>query len=229
MRKKAHSDFFNNYAYNFTFVRPYCNYLFITVIFNYSTILKMKKALLLLLPAVAAALATHAQTVNYGFKGGLNLSNNTENFSHYFPSYYGGGFAEIKLNKRWALQPEILYSRTGEDYKSNGATVFKERKSYLNIPLMVKYYITPKLYVEAGPQMNILLDAQQETPGYKQNINQYFKRVTLSAGAGVGYKLPYNLGVSARYMFGVNNESKSGNLRTSGAQVGVNYTFQRKK
>lgn len=48
----------------------------------------MKKTLLLLLPFVVAALATHVQTVNYGVKGGLNLSTQHDEFSTYYPSFF---------------------------------------------------------------------------------------------------------------------------------------------
>lgn len=192
----------------------------------------MKKALLLLLPSMAAALATHAQQVNYGIKGGLNLSNDITRFERYYPAFYAGGFAELKFNKHWAFQPELLFAKSGDYYRytsTEGVYFSRKTQGYLNIPVMVKYYITPKLYVEAGPEAGILLYANEKTESYKRSYRQQFRRASLNAGAGIGYQLPLGLGVSARYMFGVSNKSEGGSLYTSNLQVGVNYTIKRKK
>lgn len=189
----------------------------------------MKKALLLLLPFTAAALATHAQKMNYGIKGGLNLSNDVFSFDRYYPSFYGGGFAELKFSKHWSVQSELLYSQSGEYHTDHTGAFTKKKYDYLNIPMMVKYYIIPNLYVEMGPELNILLKAKEETNIDQRDLSPYYRRTNLSAGAGIGYKLPFGLGISGRYMFGVSNKSQSGSYYTSNLQLGVNYTFQRKK
>jgi Outer membrane protein beta-barrel domain len=192
----------------------------------------MKKALLLLLPSMATALATHAQEMSYGIKGGLNLSNDILFFDRYYPSFYGGGFAELKFNKRLAFQADVLFAKAGNYSKYQGDQILyfnRRTQGYLNIPIMVKYYITPKLYVEAGPEAGILLYANEETESYRKSVRERFRKTNLNAGAGIGYKLPFGLGVNARYMFGVSNKSEGGSFYTSNLQVGVNYTFKKKK
>ncbi|HEY9257566.1 porin family protein [Chitinophaga sp.] len=192
----------------------------------------MKKALLLLLPFTAAALATHAQEVSYGIKGGLNLSNDILFFDRYHPAFYGGGFAELKFNKHLAFQADLLFAKSGSysKYDYDNVRYFdKKTQGYLNIPVMVKYYITPKLFVEAGPEAGILFYANEETEKYKTSTRERFRKTSLNAGAGIGYKLPFGLGINARYMFGVSNKSEGGSLYTSNLQVGMNYTFKRKK
>lgn len=192
----------------------------------------MKKALLLLLPFTAAALTTHAQEMSYGIKGGLNLSNDIVLFDRYYPAFYGGGFAELKFNKHLAFQADLLFTKSGNysKYQSDKTIYFDRRtQGYLNIPVMVKYYITPKLYVEAGPEAGILLYANQETESFRKSVKERFRKTALNAGAGLGYKLPCGLGVNARYMFGVSNKSEGGSLYTSNLQVGLNYTFNKKK
>lgn len=192
----------------------------------------MKKALLLLLPSMAAALNTHAQEMNYGIKGGLNLSNDVFLFNRYYPAFYSGGFAELKFNKHLAFQADLLFAKSGTYSKFQGNDVLyftRKTQGYLNIPIMVKYYVTPKLYVEIGPEAGILLYANEETENYKTSTKERFRKTCLNAGTGIGYKLPFGLGVNARYMFGVSNKSEGNTLYTSNLQVGLNYTFKKKK
>lgn len=191
----------------------------------------MKKALLLL-PSMAAALNTHAQEMNYGIKGGLNLSNDVFLFNRYYPAFYAGGFAELKFNKHLAFQADLLFAKSGTYSKFQGNDVLyftRKTQGYLNIPIMVKYYVTPKLYVEIGPEAGILLYANEETENYKTSTKERFRKTCLNAGTGIGYKLPFGLGVNARYMFGVSNKSEGNTLYTSNLQVGLNYTFKKKK
>jgi len=189
----------------------------------------MKKALLLLLPSMATAMVMHAQKMSYGIKGGLTLSNEINRFEYYFPSFYAGGFAELKFSNHWGVQSELQYSQSGE-YNTGHKGAFTKRKyDYLNIPLMVKYYIIPNLYVEMGPEINILLKATMENNNEKADYTPYYRHTNLSAGAGIGYKLPFGLGISTRYMFSVSDKSQSGSFYPCNLQVGLNYTFKKKK
>lgn len=194
----------------------------------------MKKILLLLLPFVAAALTIRAQTIHYGVKGGLGLSSKTSKLNPVFPSFYGGGFANFKLNDHWSLQPEVIYSYNGQNQKFMvlhpgeplQTLTFKTREQYLSIPVMVQYHITPKLYVEAGPEVSMLLDAKQGSAGNWQHYTSYYHRFTLAGSVGVGYKLPFGLGVSARYMHGITKSI--GAEYNSNLRVGIDYTFGKK-
>src|SRR6476620_12597493 len=117
----------------------------------------MKKVLLSAV-ALFAFGAASAQSVKFGVKAGLNVANVTVS-NDYFgvtsPStstkigFHVGGLAELKLTDKFAIQPDLLFSMQGATTKSSendfaGFTSTSEDKinlSYINIPVMFKYYI----------------------------------------------------------------------------------------
>ncbi|NML37157.1 PorT family protein [Chitinophaga sp. G-6-1-13] len=196
----------------------------------------MKKFLFALLAVTSVATGTYAQKkVNYGLKAGLNLSNSNAQFDDIRAGIFAGGFAEIKLNKHWALQPELVYYRNvspGLAYFTPDDHVVraKKKEDFIAIPLMVKYYIKPKLYVEAGPEVNFVLAAKEEGLGHSQNITFLYDRLNVSGSLGVGYQLPHGFGVNARYSLGVQSPGVGPSATTynNTGKVGITYTFKRK-
>jgi len=98
------------------------------------------------------------------------------------------------------VQPELLYSQKGSDYKE---TIFdlKRRLTYLDLPVPVRYQ-SGSFFGEVGPQVGFLLSANAkssqggETTDIKDNYN------TLDFGylLGVGYQpVRGGFGVGLRY------------------------------
>lgn len=56
-----------------------------------------------------------AQSTRFGVKGGLNISNFTgyQEDVKSLAGFHVGGFAEIKVAKKIAIQPEFLFSTQG--------------------------------------------------------------------------------------------------------------------
>ncbi|MBC9913730.1 porin family protein [Chitinophaga varians] len=193
----------------------------------------MKKMLFVSLAAMSAAAGAYAQKkVNFGLKGGLNISNNDARFDNFRPGAYAGGFTEIKLNKHWAVQPELVYYRNqnpGQYYTTPDDHVAqaKRKEDYISIPLMVKYYAKPKLYVEAGPEVNYLIDAKEDIYGDTHSIIGHYNRLNVSGSLGIGYQLPRGFGVNARYSLGVQTRENATFYNNTG-KVGITYTFEGK-
>lgn len=188
----------------------------------------MRKILFVLLAAMLAAVGTYAQKVNYGFKGGLNISTAHSSFQ---PGIYAGGFAEIKVNKHWAIQPELLYYRNRDkaSYYLGDTKQYKEKGTdYIAVPVMVKYYIKPKLYVEGGPEVNLITAAKETSEGHISNTTHTYNQLGLSGSVGVGYQLPLGFGVNARYSLGTQSRNSPVDIYNSTVKVGVSYTIQRK-
>jgi hypothetical protein len=115
----------------------------------------MKKVFLTAVAVFGFAFA-NAQEVKYGAKAGLNLSNFAGDLegASTKAGFQIGGYAEIKISDKFAVQPELLFSAQGAkskiSYTQLGISFTEkstEKLNYLNIPVMAKYYATEKLYI----------------------------------------------------------------------------------
>lgn len=158
------------------------------------------KKLLVTAFAVCGLLNTNAQEVKIGIKGGLNFSEiNWVNSQNKFrTSDFNAGFmAEIPISEKISFQPELLYSGQG------GSSI---NLSYLNMPLIGKYYLTKELSIEAGPQVGYLFSAKTGT----RNVKRSFNKFDFGASLGLGYKFNNGFNFGVRYNRGltkINNTS----------------------
>jgi hypothetical protein len=74
-----------------------------------------KKAVIVLFTFFAMVTMQGQATFKPGLRGGLSLSTISEMHADYRPDFYIGGFGEINLTKRYALQPELNYIRQGSN------------------------------------------------------------------------------------------------------------------
>ncbi|RZL41864.1 MAG: PorT family protein, partial [Pedobacter sp.] len=74
----------------------------------------MKKIIVSVLTIFTFGL-THAQEIDYGVKGGLNIANLTGDIENAKSkvSLHVGGFVQFKVNEKFSVQPELLYSQQG--------------------------------------------------------------------------------------------------------------------
>ncbi|RAJ83506.1 outer membrane protein with beta-barrel domain [Chitinophaga dinghuensis] len=191
----------------------------------------MKKLILSGVLAIGAFLSTQAQSIHFGLKGGLNIDKmtNTDNAKTQ-AGFHVGGFVNIGLTKEWAIQPELLYS--GQGVKKDNPSPFADvtlKTDYLNIPVMIQYSIVPSFYLEAGPQVGILVGAKQKIGSNSKDVKNQLSGADFGLGFGCGYKFDCGFGVSGRYMFGitnaVNSDYSNSTSKNSVAQVGVFYQF----
>ena len=86
----------------------------------------MKKILLVAVMFLATSAAVNAQFVQIGVKAGANFANQTggSDFDGIsvdkegITSYHAGLVAELKLLEKFSIQPELLYTTQGAEYKS---------------------------------------------------------------------------------------------------------------
>jgi hypothetical protein len=130
---------------------------------------KIMKKIILTLTVSFAMLAQSAYAqirFDLGVKGGLNfagLSNvSTSNLKASYENrtgYHFGAYAMIKITK-FAIQPEIIFSRQGQNYTlPNSTSNLTSNFDYINIPVMVKFYVAGGLNLQAGPQFGFLSSA----------------------------------------------------------------------
>ncbi|MFV7235983.1 MULTISPECIES: porin family protein [Flavobacterium] len=208
----------------------------------------MKKYILTAVTVFVFAL-TNAQKVNFGAKAGLNVANLTGYFPDSSPliGFNAGIFTEIKITDKFAVQPELLFSTQGNKMKIpvlDASSVFlysydgKWNLSYLNLPVMAKYYILDKLSIEAGPQIGLLLSAKAKyssdralpslnTSTSEYDIKNYLKSIDLGLNFGAVYDVSKNLSVNFRYNLGlanINNEPmSSSNIKNKVFSLSLGY------
>lgn len=156
----------------------------------------MKKIIMTAI-AVMAFTFSNAQETRFGVKGGLNIATigGADN-ANALVGFQVGGFAEIKILKKLAIQPELLYSAQGAKMDSSLSSDYTVNLNYINVPVLAKYYITDAFTVEAGPQIGFLVSSK--------NVYDE-KTVDVGFNIGAGYYLTENFSVGIRYTIGLSN------------------------
>jgi len=188
-----------------------------------------KKFLAVFTLAMAITSVSLAQGFHMGIKGGSNLLKiEDKSFKDEFKFGYNlGAFAEINFNKKWGVQPEVLWSqstyRTATDIdqiipgSKNDVDV---KLNYLQIPLLLSYRPVKFLSLQAGPQFGILIN---EDRTLLQNGGDAFKKGDFSMLAGAQLNLgPIKAG--ARYVIGltdINDLPNQEEWKNTGFQVYV--------
>jgi hypothetical protein len=168
----------------------------------------MKKTILLLALGLGISTAAQAQyrgrggNVSLGIKAGASLTdfvgvNAHDGFGNTYENRFGfhaGVFANIGFAKLFAFQPELLYSQKGAKTQNVDE---RFRLHYVDVPL-VFHFNTDGFFLEAGPQVGILLAAKRQVGNTSVDIDNY-KTVDLGYVAGLGYQLKHGLGAGLRY------------------------------
>ena len=183
----------------------------------------MKKNFLVAAIAVLGFSNVSAQKIKFGAKGGFNLasvSGKNTTGKEVVTSFNLGVLSEIPVTTKFSFQPELMYS--GQGYSFNDQTI---ALSYLNLPLMGKYYVAKGLSVEVGPQIGFLFSAKNEDI----NVKDSFKKLDFGVNFGLGYKFDNGLNFGARYNMGltdINNvKNPVGTIKNSVFQFSVGYFF----
>lgn len=203
-----------------------------------------RNKLALVLISFFAIAGTQAQ-VNFkpGLRAGLSLSTISEMHADYRPDFYLGGFGELNLTKRYALQPEINYTRQGSnnvarnfidpDTQSEGIEYEDLQLNYVSLSLINKFTFGQGFQIQFGPALDFLV-----------NDNLAFRKTSrdFSFVAGLGYRMPSGLAFEFRlkkgfldvldsdyYSNNSNDHYLFGNYNTNvNLQIGVSYSFDAK-
>ena len=168
-----------------------------------------------------------SQTLTFGVKAGANLGKiSGQSFKNeYNLGYHLGAFATIG-GKKWAIQPEVLWSQVNTDTATSFSQITQLNNvgniklQYLTIPIMVNYNLSNLLSIQAGPQFGILLD---KSKNLVQNGKDAFKSGDFSLAAGLQLNL-LKFRVYGRFIGGLtnlNNIQSSDTWKVNMIQVGV--------
>jgi long-subunit fatty acid transport protein len=194
----------------------------------------MKLSLLFVITLLFVSITVNAQQeyFEYGFKGGLNLSNITgdgEEVSGYDTrtSMNIGMYGLYKILPKLGLQAELLYSEQGFSERFDSEIINIDeiksltRMQYINVPVIVSYNLIEQLWIEGGVQVGYLVNAEEEREerfindsnqliSETETIDQTSTYESLELGllGGLRYKLSQNFMIQARYQKSINDIDK---------------------
>lgn len=177
--------------------------------------------------------AANAQKVSFGIKGGVNIYDiHNSNGIDYNPvvGLHAGVLSHIHLTKHFALQPEVVFSTNGANYRYTGNET-RYNLGYINVPVLVQYMFNSGLRVQAGPQVGFLVHAVSKDNNFKENIREDLNAVDFGLATGASYQIPNTgFGFDARLNLGLTDINKNGTVRSTnrGLQLGVFYIFPKK-
>ena len=173
-----------------------------------------------------AAIGVNAQGLQFGVRGGLNLSTESKNKSiellsdnKFKTGLHIGGVANYTFNDRFELEGDLLYSLQGYKdciyFTADAQTVISKdhyvNSHYLNLPIAVKYHFFKGAYIEFGPQFGLLLAKKDKLEGVEtENAfpSESTKKFDFGLLGGLGYKFENGIFVDARYVHGFTGTSK---------------------
>lgn len=170
----------------------------------------MKK---LLFAFIAVFFVMGVQAQEFGVKAGYTMITakaDVEGFSvsDDFSGFFVGLTSEFGISEAFAIQPEVLYASV-------------EDVSFLYVPVMAKYYVTPQFSLQAGPQVNFSLDADDMENEFGLDI-----------AFGLGYAITEDFFIDARYGFEITNRLSNQDFdgmdvegRYNTLMIGVGYKF----
>ena len=188
---------------------------------------------ILVVVIVIFTLNVNAQNVKFGVKGGLNISSiygseNSDVESRY--SFHIGGLAEVEISEKLSFQPEVVFSSQGSKFNISGeyfdlhggvnSDFFNIESTstlnYINIPLILKYYVFDGFSLEFGPQVGYLLSVKTETNHTVDGeiVSEISKTkdglnvIDFGVNIGLGYKLQNGIFFNSRFNLGLNAINK---------------------
>jgi hypothetical protein len=169
---------------------------------------------LALLATVTATVAPAQVSVNFGVRGGLNMST-----FHYSGTgevsprlgFIGGAFSNVRLHEMFSVQPEVLYASRGARLTPAGEPMSEYRADYIQVPLLFKFHtptlagMTPSIY--AGPTVAFKVSESVRTAGVATNVGAFeTTEFGVAFGTDVGVAVigqRTNLGIGLRYALGL--------------------------
>ena len=176
----------------------------------------MRKILFLLLFSYAKISAaqpvTEAPFKYFGFQAGVNVSNMNFNLgstapdttikSAWKPGFTFGVILKLPISESFSLQPEWSFTRR---YGTDNSIGIDYRLDYLSMPLLLKYAISDRFELLAGPQFELLIDAQSTDKGEVADITHNVEERSIGMVGGLEIHIGDAFFISGRYLQGFNN------------------------
>jgi len=163
-----------------------------------------------------------------GLKGGANISNTTglEHTDNKIGWYFGGVF-QLRQNRKFFIQPELIYSTKGHRFKPPYGIIDGALKlNYITAPLLAGLKVNDRLSVLLGPEFGFLANSKVRYLRSVGDATGEYRRFDLAADVGLSYKINTKLGLEARYGYGLSHFYFSDFQPRTLGRKGRNQVFQ---
>ncbi len=204
----------------------------------------MKKTMIALVCMLMAAGTAMAQkTFTFGPKIGVDYTHQWgENINDESAlNYQAGVFMEYRFDNKFAIAPEVVFATHNRPkWEWHDSWLSEEpardvtttsQVNYINIPVMFKYYATPSLSLDLGPQFGFMVYGKStdkwEDGGKKMKEKHDIGDRSFDFGIGLGatYNFNQKVFVQVRYTLGLVPLYKGSHARNGNAQLSVGYRF----
>ena len=175
---------------------------------------KIAIALMCMIMVTGAALAQKTFTI--GPKVGVDYTNYWGKGAEHGGqlNYQAGLFMEYRFNDRFSVAPEVVFAAQGGKYEIKRLDDYykdTDHINYINVPVMLKFYVTPELSIDLGPQVGFnvyskntaVLKEGGEKDKIKTDLKDYTKSVDFGVGLGLTYNITDEVFVQGRYTMGL--------------------------
>lgn len=195
----------------------------------------MKKIALLVIVILSTTVSfsqSWSDELQFGLRGGLNLSNVSGDDIDDPDSrkgFYAGFLVEAPVSERVSLQPEIFYAQQGidlADQENQEDSAFKV--DYIQVPLLFKIYLIDGLNIHAGPQFGFKINEEIDLNSDLISINMEtdaVKDFDFQLTGGLEYKFGEIFFVQGRYYRGFTPVYEDADIYNSVWSFGVGATF----
>ena len=197
----------------------------------------MKKVFVLIAAAIVS-MSAMAQ-VQFGAKVGVDATNFWgKDTPHGMQlNYQAGLLMECKFNPHFAIAPEVVFAAQGGKVTRTVDLVKSDctyHTNYINVPVMLKYYVSPAFSIDFGPQVGFNVYSKMTAKGkagnaeakWTDDLKDGTKSVDFGLGLGGTYNLTDNAFVQARYTMGLTNVFKGdGDCKNGNIQIAFGMKF----
>ncbi len=187
----------------------------------------MRKIILALMCMLLTAGAAMAQKkFTFGPKVGVDLTH-----------FWGSGTKFYESNRVQLNYQVGVFAEQGGIVKEHGIPtgIYKDiyTTNYINVPLMMKFYVTKAVSIDFGPQVGFNVYSKTrgkwEDTKDEYNINdrkKYTNTFDFGLGLGATYNITSDVFVQARYTLGLTKIFKDEDpIKNGNAQIAIGYRF----
>lgn len=151
-------------------------------------------------------------------------------------NYQAGLFMEYRFTDKLSVAPEVVFAAQGGKFDTVLFGIkhsYTDHVNYINVPVMLKYYVAPSFSIDFGPQVGFnvyskstdKLDDGTHQASTVTDEKDATESVDFGLGLGMTYNITNDVFVQGRYTMSMTSVFKGGEAKNGNAQIAIGYRF----